>query len=87
MIRTPEDLHQLTLSPPPYKYWSMAAYNNSKLSNILFAQELARRWPSVSVFSCHPGNLVFSSLPRYSCVYRLLFALVRPFTKSLVILI
>ncbi|TGZ47499.1 WW domain-containing oxidoreductase [Temnothorax longispinosus] len=57
LIRTVEDLHQLTLSPPAYKYWAMNAYNVSKLCNILFAQELARQWPSVSVFACHPGNM------------------------------
>lgn len=84
LISSVEDLHPLTLSPPAYKYWAMGAYNDSKLCNILFAQELARRWPSVSVFSCHPGNMVSSGLPRHFWVYRLLFAIVRPFTKSLV---
>lgn len=83
MIRIPEDLHQSSLSPPAYKYWSMGAYNDSKLCNLLFAQELARQWPSVSVFVCHPGNLVSSSISRHWWLYRLLFALARPFTKSL----
>lgn len=73
----------MTLSPPEYKFWSMGAYNDSKLFNILFAQELARRWPTVSIFSCHPGNMVSSDLSRYSWMYRMLFAVVRPFTKSL----
>ena len=83
-LQTIEDFHQLILSPPAYKYWYMEAYNNSKLCNILFAQELANRWPSVNVFSCHPGNMVSSSLSRYSWILRILFMLVRPFTKSLV---
>ncbi|XP_044595631.1 WW domain-containing oxidoreductase isoform X2 [Cotesia glomerata] len=82
-ILTREDIYQLKLSPSIFKYWPMDAYNNSKLCNIVFAQELAKRWPSVSVFSCHPGNMVFTDLPRYSCFYKVLFALVRPFTKSL----
>lgn len=82
-LRTVEDFHQLILSPPAHKYWCMGAYNDSKLCNILFAQELARRWPSVSIFSCHPGNMVSSSLSRYSWILRFLFTLVRPFTKSL----
>ncbi|KAK0083566.1 hypothetical protein PV325_002948 [Microctonus aethiopoides] len=82
-IQTPEDIHPMTLSPPEFKFWSMGAYNDSKLFNILFAQELARRWPTVSVFSCHPGNMVSSDLSRYSWMYRMLFAVVRPFTKSL----
>lgn len=83
-FQSPEDIHPLTLSPPAHRYWSMGAYNNSKLCNVLFAYELARRWPSVSVFSCHPGNMVSSDLSRYSWMYRFLFSLVRPFTKSLV---
>ncbi|XP_011506541.1 PREDICTED: WW domain-containing oxidoreductase [Ceratosolen solmsi marchali] len=83
LIQSIQDLHPLILSPPAYKYWSMGAYNDSKLCNILFAQELARRWPTVSIFSCHPGNMVSSDLSRYSWMYRFLFALVRPFTKSL----
>lgn len=79
-----DDLHPMLLSPPAYKYWSMGAYNNSKLCNILFAQALGRHWPYVSVFSCHPGNMVSSNLARHSWIYRFIFALVRPFTKSLV---
>ncbi|OAD59436.1 WW domain-containing oxidoreductase [Eufriesea mexicana] len=82
-LKTVEDFHQLTLSPPAYKYWFMGAYNNSKLCNILFAQELSKRWPTVHIFSCHPGNMVSSSLSRYSWTLRLLFTFVRPFTKSL----
>ncbi|KAL7300904.1 hypothetical protein TKK_0006456 [Trichogramma kaykai] len=83
LIQSVEDLHPMTLSPPAYKYWSMGAYNDSKLLNVLFAQELSKRWPSVSIFCCHPGNLVSSDLARHSWMYRLLFAIVRPFTKSL----
>ncbi|XP_014210952.1 WW domain-containing oxidoreductase [Copidosoma floridanum] len=82
-IRSAEDIYPLTLSPPAYKYWSMGAYNNSKFYNVLFAQELAKRWPSVGVFSCHPGNMVSSNISRHYWLYRFLFALVRPFTKSL----
>lgn len=45
------------LSVKKSKYWSMMAYNNAKLCNVLFANELAKRWQSkgVSVFSLHPG--------------------------------
>lgn len=45
------------LSPKSSKYWSMMAYNNAKLCNVLFANELGRRWQSkgISVFSLHPG--------------------------------
>lgn len=34
---TPQDL-----SPPPDQYWSMKAYNNAKLCNVLFASKLAK---------------------------------------------
>ncbi|KRT82518.1 dehydrogenase, partial [Oryctes borbonicus] len=66
-------------------YWDMMAYNNSKLCNILFARYLAKKWQSdgISVFSLHPGNMVSSSLSRNWWLYRLLFAFVRPFTKSM----
>lgn len=37
-----ENLAVHHLSPPPEKYWSMMAYNNAKLCNVLFAQELAQ---------------------------------------------
>lgn len=72
--------------PKPQDYWSMMAYNDSKLCNILIAAELAQKWASrgIAVFSLHPGNLVSSNLSRNWCPYRLLFTLVRPFTKSLV---
>ncbi|XP_066600590.1 WW domain-containing oxidoreductase isoform X2 [Prorops nasuta] len=82
-IQSPEDIHHLSISPPAYKYWSMGAYNDSKLFNILFAKQLCNKWPSVSVFCCHPGNMVSSNIIRYSWMYKLLFLLVRPFTKSL----
>lgn len=73
------------LSPCPSKYWSMLAYNNAKLCNVLFATELGRRWQSrgISVFAVHPGNMVSTNLPRNWFLIRLLFAIVRPFTKSL----
>ncbi|EDS43677.1 WW domain-containing oxidoreductase [Culex quinquefasciatus] len=78
-------LSESDLSPPPNKYWSMVAYNNAKLFNVLFAAELARRWKTrgISVFSLHPGNMVSSQIARNWWFYRVLFALVRPFTKSL----
>ena len=37
-----EGLTEGLLNPPYAKYWSMMAYNNVKLCNILFAAELAR---------------------------------------------
>ncbi len=82
-----DNLDEFTLNPPASKFRSMVAYNNAKLCNALFSRELARRWRNrgISVFCLHPGNMVYSSLSRNWWFYRFLFALVRPFTKSLVI--
>ena len=33
------------------------AYARSKLCNILFAKELAKRWPDVRVYAAHPGSV------------------------------
>ncbi|XP_055609815.1 WW domain-containing oxidoreductase [Uranotaenia lowii] len=80
-----KDMTESDLSPLPNKYWSMVAYNNAKLCNVLFAAELTKRLKSkgISVFSLHPGNMVSSQLARNWWFYRLLFTIVRPFTKSL----
>ncbi|XP_054856465.1 WW domain-containing oxidoreductase [Eublepharis macularius] len=73
------------LSPAKKDYWSMVAYNRSKLCNILVSNELNRRLSPHGVTSntLHPGNMMYSSLHRYSWLYKLLFTLVRPFTKSM----
>ncbi|KXX73554.1 Short-chain dehydrogenase TIC 32, chloroplastic [Madurella mycetomatis] len=36
-------------------YWTWALYGQSKLANILFAKELARRYPQLTVVAVHPG--------------------------------
>ncbi|XP_015509856.1 WW domain-containing oxidoreductase isoform X1 [Neodiprion pinetum] len=82
-IKSPDDIHPSVLSPPASSYWAMGAYNNSKLCNVLFAVELAKRWPSVAVFCLHPGNIVSTDISRHWWLWRLLYALARPFTKSL----
>ncbi|KAG5881073.1 hypothetical protein JTB14_020403 [Gonioctena quinquepunctata] len=83
---TLENLSPSTLSPDSAsKYWDMMAYNNSKLCNVLFAQQLAKilQYNAISVFSLHPGNMVSSKITRNWWLYKLLYAIVRPFTKSL----
>eukprot|EP00062_Callorhinchus_milii_P005100 gi/632944230/ref/XP_007887397.1/ PREDICTED: WW domain-containing oxidoreductase isoform X1 [Callorhinchus milii] len=73
------------LSPPKKEYWAMLAYNRSKLCNILFSNELNRRWSPHGVTSnvLHPGNMMYSNLHRSWWLYTLLFSLARPFTKSM----
>lgn len=74
------------LSPSKKDYWAMLAYNRSKLCNVLFSKELNRRLSPYGVTSnaVHPGNMMYSSIHRNWWGYRLLFGLVRPFTKSMV---
>eukprot|EP00063_Salmo_salar_P092384 XP_014067219.1 PREDICTED: retinol dehydrogenase 12-like isoform X2 [Salmo salar] len=64
-------------------YNSGLAYCQSKLANLLFARELARRLKgsSVTVNSVHPG-LVRSDLVRHSTIMSLLFSLFSLFLKS-----
>lgn len=83
---TKANISEEKLSPTTGKnFVSMSAYNDSKLLNVLFSNELNRRLSDRGVISnaLHPGNLVSSSLSRYWWLYRLLFVLVWPFTKSL----
>lgn len=77
------DLSRLSLSRSDY--WAMLAYNRSKLCNILFSNELHRLLSPRGVTSnaLHPGNMMFSAIHRNSWVYKLLFTLARPFTKSM----
>ncbi|XP_059485943.1 WW domain-containing oxidoreductase [Neocloeon triangulifer] len=64
---------------------AMQAYNDSKLCNLIISVEIARRWSplGIAVNALHPGNMVSSDLARHWWLYRLIFSLVRPFTKSL----
>ncbi|XP_014249757.1 WW domain-containing oxidoreductase isoform X2 [Cimex lectularius] len=82
---TAETISEGALSPSRDNYWSMMAYNHSKLLNVVFAGKLSEKWAhkGIAVFSLHPGNMVSSELSRYWWPYRFLFSIVRPFTKSL----
>ena len=83
------DLHSKTISaaklnPPLDDYRAILAYNQSKLCMVLFTMELHRHLGHLGV-SCnavHPGNMVSTGLTRNWWGWRLLFTLVRPFTKS-----
>jgi len=76
------DFAQLPI--PKDNYWSILAYNQSKLCNVLFSNELNRRLfdRGVTCNAVHPGNLVYTNLTKNSTLSKLLFLLVRPFTKS-----
>ena len=64
---------------------SMEAYNGSKLYALMTALEANERWHKwgVRCLAVHPGNVVSSGLSRHFWPYRMIFALARPFTKSL----
>jgi NAD(P)-dependent dehydrogenase (short-subunit alcohol dehydrogenase family) len=59
----------------------MKAYGRSKLCNILFSRELARRVPGLSVSCLHPG-FVSTSLGRENRLAQLGLRLIRPFISS-----
>ena len=58
------------------------AYNDSKLCSLMFALTVHKQLGLKSI-AVHPGNMVSSHLSRHWWLYRLLFACVRPFSKSL----
>ncbi|XP_068632667.1 WW domain-containing oxidoreductase isoform X2 [Battus philenor] len=64
---------------------SMMAYNNSKLYMVIVSKILSEKWKEkgISVNSLHPGNMVYSNLSKTWWLYRLVFLIVRPFTKSM----
>lgn len=59
-----------------------SAYAKSKLANILFANELGRRYPDLTVTSCHPGNMVTTNFGEGTPFTKVLFQLISPFTKT-----
>lgn len=73
------------LSPSSNNYWDMRAYNLSKLCNVLFSLHLNSLLfkYGVTSISLHPGNMVYTNLQRNWWLYRMLFYMARPFTKSL----
>ena len=75
-------LSELPLSKD--KYWSIVAYNQSKLCNLLFSMELNRRLKpkGVTCNAVHPGNLIYTSLSKNSWFYWLFFIMARPFSKT-----
>jgi NAD(P)-dependent dehydrogenase (short-subunit alcohol dehydrogenase family) len=63
---------------------SLKAYGQAKLCNVLFANELQRRYGAQGLNACslHPGALITTDIGRYSGVLGMLVRLVSPFTKN-----
>ncbi len=62
----------------------MVAYGQAKLCNVLFANELQRRYGDQKLSACslHPGNLVTTEIGRSSTAMKILMTLISPLTKS-----
>ncbi|KAJ8041755.1 WW domain-containing oxidoreductase [Holothuria leucospilota] len=75
-----------TLSMKKSEYWPILAYGRSKLCNVLMSYETNRRLKDkgVTCVSLHPGNMIYTGIKNNWWLWRFLFFLVRPFTKSLV---
>jgi NAD(P)-dependent dehydrogenase (short-subunit alcohol dehydrogenase family) len=66
------------------RYKPMYAYGHSKLANVLFTRELARRLAGTNVTAnaCHPGAVATRLGQNNGPLARLVIALVRPFFRS-----
>ena len=62
----------------------MVAYGQAKLCNVLFANELQRRYGDQGMTACslHPGTLVTTEIGRNSILMAVLMKLISPFTKT-----
>jgi WW domain-containing oxidoreductase len=67
------------------RYKPMIAYGQAKLCNVLFANELDRRYRGDGLVanSLHPGTLMKTDIGRDSLGARILLTLAQPFSKSL----
>lgn len=77
------DFTSLRADAPPAVYDGLEAYARSKLANVLFTRELARRYPRIASNCLHPGvirtRLANKSTDWY---YDLLWTLYKPFMRS-----
>jgi WW domain-containing oxidoreductase len=64
---------------------SLRAYGQAKLANIMFANELTRRYRDVGILanSLHPGSMIGTSIFRNSFSAKLFGLAFRPFAKSI----
>ena len=66
------------------RYTGVEAYRQSKLANILFTKELARRaWGSGVTSNCfHPGGVRTNLVQSSAWYYRLIWAIINPFLAN-----
>lgn len=77
------DLGRFPLERRTFK--PLIAYGQAKLCNVLFANELTRRYAGAGVFanSLHPGTMIGTSIFRSSTPAKLMALAMKPFTKSI----
>lgn len=63
------DFSTLKAAGPGGLYWTWALYGQSKLANILFAKELARRYPQLTAVAVHPGVVNTNLMTPFSQQY------------------
>jgi NAD(P)-dependent dehydrogenase (short-subunit alcohol dehydrogenase family) len=66
------------------QFSALTAYGQAKLANVLFANELQRRFGERGLTACslHPGTLITTDIGRGSKAMSLLMKLISPLTKS-----
>lgn len=82
--RTPKtlDFDRFPLNRNNFSF--MVAYGQAKLCNVLFANELQRRYADQGLTACslHPGTFVTTDIGRHSGLMKVLMQLASPFTKT-----
>ena len=83
--RSPSRLDFDRLPLTAARYSGFVAYGQAKLCNVLFSQELQRRYGAEGVTACslHPGSMIPTNIARNSRLASLVMKLTSPFTKNL----
>jgi WW domain-containing oxidoreductase len=76
------EFERMPLNRNNFKF--MVAYGQAKLCNVLFANELQRRYGNQGMTACslHPGTLVTTEIGRGSILMSILMKVISPFTKT-----
>ena len=66
------------------QFKALVAYGQAKLCNVLFANELQRRYGTQNLSACslHPGTLITTDIGRSSALMQFVMKAISPFTKT-----
>ena len=83
--RSPKNLDFDRLPLTAAQYSAFVAYGQAKLCNVLFANELHRRYGAEGLTACslHPGSAMATNIARSSGLAAFVLKLIGPFTKDL----